>query len=61
MKYRIVYTYVKYEDDIIEADNASEAKVKWENEGYDADLFYIEDEEGKQVFFNQTEAALKVE
>lgn len=54
MKYRIVYTYMKYEDDIIEADSVEEAKEKWENEGNDAELFYIEDEDGKQRFFDQT-------
>ena len=29
-----------------------EAQAKWENEGLDAELFFIEDEEGNQIVFD---------
>lgn len=51
MKYRVVYTYTKCEEVIIEANNVDEAKEKWENEEFDAELFFIEDEEGEQKVF----------
>ena len=51
-KYRVVYTYSKCEEDWIDANSFEEAKEKWENEGYDAELFFIEDEEGNQIIYN---------
>lgn len=52
MKYRVAYTYNKYGEDEIEANSIDEAKAKWEDIGYDAELFFIEDEEGNQVIYD---------
>ncbi len=54
MKYRVVYSYTKYEDEIIEANSIEEAKEIWENEGADAELFLIENEDGEQKVFTES-------
>lgn len=51
-KYRVVYTYTKCGEDQIDAESFDDAKEKWENCGYDAELFFIEDEEGNQIIYN---------
>ena len=51
-KYRVAYTYTNYDEDYIDADSFEEAKEKWEDEGYDAELFFIEDENGDQVIYD---------
>lgn len=50
--FRVVYIKSICEETNIRAKNADEAKVKWEAEGDDADLFFIEDEEGSQFFYS---------
>lgn len=47
--YRVVYTFLKVEEELVEADSIDEAKAKLEDEGFDADLFFIEDENGHRV------------
>ena len=51
-KYKVAYTVTKVETEEIEAKNFEDAKDKWESEGMDAELFYIEDENGKQVVYD---------
>ena len=51
-KYRVAYTVTKVEEETIEAKDFDEAQAKWENEGLDAELFFIEDEEGNQIVFD---------
>ncbi len=45
-KYRVVYTYVEVGEDTIEADSFEQAEMKWRDEGWDAQLEYIEDSDG---------------
>lgn len=51
-KFRVAYTVTKVEEEMIEAKDFDEAQAKWENEGLDAELFFIEDEEGHQIVFD---------
>lgn len=51
-KYRVVYTVTKIKEEIVNARDIDEAQAKWENEGLDAELFFIEDEYGNQIVFN---------
>ena len=50
--YKVAYIIQKYEETTITAENVDEAKAKWEEEGIDADLFFIEDKAGNQTFFS---------
>lgn len=52
MKYRVAWIYTKFVEDYIEADSVDDAKEKWEELGLDADLFFIEDEEGVQTIYD---------
>lgn len=52
MKYEVIYTYTKTESDIIEANSVDEAQQKWEDMGYDAELFIIRDENGNEVVYD---------
>lgn len=51
-KFRVVYTVTKVEEETIEAKDFDEAEARWNDEGYDAELFFIEDEEGNQIIFD---------
>lgn len=51
-KYRVVWTVTKCEEDSLDAESFDEAREKWEARGLDAELFFIEDEEGNQVVFD---------
>lgn len=51
-KFRVAYTITKVEEEMIEAKDFDEAQAKWENEGLDAELFFIEDEKGHQIVFD---------
>ena len=51
-KYRVAWTVTKVEEDNIEAESIDDARQKWEAMGLDAELFFIEDEEGNQVIFD---------
>lgn len=52
MRYRVAFIRSIVDEEIIDAESVDEAKKIWENEGLDADLFFIEDEEGNQVIFD---------
>ncbi len=52
MKYRVAWTVHKYEEIEIEADSPKEAKDKWDDMNIDGDLFFIEDENGKQIIYD---------
>lgn len=52
MKYEVIYTYTKTGSDFIEANSVDEAKHKWEDMGYDAELFIIRDENGNEVVYD---------
>ena len=52
MKYTVGYTITKVEEEIIEANSIDEAKEKWEQMGYDAELFFIRDEQGKEIIYD---------
>ena len=59
--YKVVYRYVQYDEDYIEANTADDAEAKWEDrcideltrfDGCDAELVSIENEStGEQVFY----------
>ena len=51
-KYRVAYTFVKVEEEFIDAESFDDARNKWEEEGLDAELFFIEDENGEQIIFD---------
>ena len=51
-KFRVAYTVTKVEEEMIEAKDFDEAQAKWEKEGCDAELFFIEDEAGNQIVFD---------
>lgn len=51
-KFEVFYTYTKTNSDIIEAESVDDAKKKWEDMGYDAELFIIRDEEGNEVVYD---------
>ena len=51
-RYRIAYTVTKVEYDFVEAQSLDDARELWEAKGLDADLFYIEDEDGHQVVYD---------
>lgn len=51
-KFRVAYTVTKVEEEEIEAKDFDEAQAKWEAEGRDAELFFIEDENGEQIIFD---------
>lgn len=52
MKYEVIYTYTKTGSDFIEANSVDEAKQKWEDIGYDAELFIIRDENENEVVYD---------
>lgn len=51
-KYEVAYTVTKVETETIEASSVEEAKAKWEAMGYDAELFFIRDENGNEVVYD---------
>ena len=51
-KFRVAYTITKVEEEFIEAEDMDEAQTKWEKQGLDAELFFIEDEDGNQIIFD---------
>ena len=52
MKYRVTFIRSIVDEEIIDAKSVDEAQKKWEDEGIDAELFFIEDEDGNQVIFD---------
>ena len=52
MNYRVVWTETVVSEEFIDANSVDEAKEKWEREGYDGELFFIEDEEGDQIIYD---------
>ena len=52
MKYRVTYTQTSFHEEWVDANSFDEAQDQWEKQGLDADLFFIEDESGQQVFFD---------
>lgn len=51
-KFRVVYTRLIVNEKFIEAKDFDDAQEKWESEGLDADLFFIEDDNGNQIVFD---------
>ncbi len=51
-KYEVAFTFTKVETETIEANSVEEAQEKWEAMGYDAELFFIRDENGNEVVFD---------
>ena len=51
-KYRVVYTVSRCNEETIEANSFEDAQKKWEDEGLDGELFFIEDENGDQIIFD---------
>ena len=51
-KYRVVYTVTETKEQNIQANSIDEAREKWESQGLDAELFFIEDEDGNQEIFD---------
>ena len=52
MKFKVVYDVTKIEEEIIDADSFDEAESIWLNKGMDARLYYIADENGKEVIYD---------
>ena len=50
--YRVVYIRTVVEEEWIDAASVDEAQKKWEAEGHDAELFFIEDEDGNQIIYD---------
>ena len=51
-KYRVVFIKSIAEEEIIEASDFDEARVKWEEMGIDGDLYFIEDEHGMTAYYS---------
>lgn len=49
--FKVVYTYTAVGEEEIEAESFDDAKEKWEAEGQDAELFYIEDAEENVMIY----------
>ena len=57
MKYRVVWTITDVRETVIEAGSEDDAREEWESraeayEEYNGELFFIEDEDGKQTIYN---------
>lgn len=52
MVFRVVSTKTVVKEELIDASSIDEAREKWEQVGYDAELFYIEGENGELVIYN---------
>ena len=52
MIYRVVYTQTAFNEIAIDAASFDDAQKKYEELGMDADLFFIEDENGEQIIFD---------
>ena len=52
MKYRVVYTKTVVDEEFIDAGSFDEAQKWFDNQGLDAELFFIEDESGKQIIYD---------
>ena len=51
--FRVAYTVTKVEEEDINAENFDEAQKKWEDKGYDAELFFIRDTEtDEEIIFD---------
>ena len=51
-KFLVAYTISFVKEELIEAESVEDAKEKWEKLGLDAELFFIRDEEGKEVIYD---------
>ncbi len=52
-KFVVAYTFTRVEEEELEAKNFDEAQKKWEEEGIDAELFFIRDTEtGEEIVFD---------
>lgn len=51
-QFKVLYTVTKVEGEFIEAKDFDEAQKIWEDKGYDAELFLIQDEEGNEIVFD---------
>ena len=52
MKFKVVYDVTKFEEETIEAESFDEAESAWLEQGLDARLFYIEDENGEKIIYD---------
>lgn len=52
MVFRVVYTKTVVKEELIDASSIDEAREKWEQFGCDAELFYIEGENGELVIYD---------
>ena len=50
-RYKVVYTYTEVKETYVDAEDIEEAKQKWEDEGRDAELYFIESPEGFKIFY----------
>lgn len=54
-RYKVAYTYTEvketYVETYVDAEDIEEAKQKWEDEGHDAKLDFIESPEGFKIFY----------
>lgn len=52
MKFKVIYDVTKFEEEIIEAESFDEAESIWLNQGMDARLYCITDENGKKIIYD---------
>ena len=51
-QYEAAFTFTKAGTEIIEVNSVEEAEEKWAAMGYDAELFFIRDENGHEVVYD---------
>ena len=52
MKYRVAYTKTVVDEEFVDAESFEDAQKWFDDQGMDAELFFIEDENGEQVIFD---------
>ncbi len=51
-EFRVVYTRTVVNELFYEAESIEDARSQWEADGYDGELFFIENEAGEQVIYD---------
>lgn len=52
MKYRVVFSRTEVYEEYIDAKSVDDAQEKWESEGHDAELVFIEDENKGRMYYD---------
>lgn len=51
-KFRVAWTIHKYEEDTIDAESFDDAKKWFDDNAEEGELFFIEDENGRQIIYD---------